>query len=85
MESVRGTLCFSHSFDAQVTIERQGDELKLEFTSTHSSKETELVNRKITSRIAKVLHGENLVKSDQPISVTLGPWTMKSVLDTSSA
>lgn len=60
------------SFDAQVTIERQGDELKLEFTSTHSSKETELVNRKITSRIAKVLHGENLVKSDQPISVTFG-------------
>lgn len=60
------------SFDAQVTIERQGGELKLEFTSTHSSKETELVNKRITSRIAKVLHGENLVKGDEPISVTFG-------------
>jgi len=60
------------SFDAQVTIERQGGELKLEFTSTHSSKETELVNKKITSRIAKVLHGENLVRGDEPISVTFG-------------
>ncbi len=60
------------SFDAQVTIERQGGELKLEFTSTHSSKETELVNKKITSRIAKVLHCENLVKDDEPHSVTFG-------------
>ncbi|WP_432813932.1 GapS4b family protein [Thauera sedimentorum] len=60
------------SFDAQVTIERQGGELKLEFTSTHSSKETEVVNKKITSRIAKVLYGENLVKGDEPISVTFG-------------
>ncbi|MDO3525062.1 GapS4b family protein [Ralstonia pseudosolanacearum] len=60
------------SFDAKVTIECQGGELKLEFTSIHSSKETELVNKKITSRIAKVLHGENLVKDDEPISVTFG-------------
>lgn len=60
------------SFDAQVTIERQGGELKLEFTSTHSSKETEILNKKITSRIAKVLHGENLVKDDEPLSVTFG-------------
>lgn len=60
------------SFDAQVTIERQGGELKLEFTSTHSSKETELLNKKITSRIAKLLHSENLVKDDEPLSVTFG-------------
>jgi hypothetical protein len=60
------------SFDAQVTIERQDGELKLEFTSTHSSKETEIVNKKITLRIAKVLHGENLVKDVEPLSVTFG-------------
>lgn len=60
------------SFDGQVTIERKGGELKLEFTSTHSSKETELVNKKITSRIAKVLHSENLVQQEEPLSVTFG-------------
>ncbi len=59
-------------FDAQVTIERQGGELKLEFTSTHSSKETEQVNKKITARVAKILHGQNLVKEDEPLSVTFG-------------
>jgi len=60
------------AFDAMVTIERQGGELKLEFTSTHSSKETEAVNRRITSRIAKVLHAENLVKENEPLAMTFG-------------
>jgi len=60
------------SFDAQVTIERQGGELKLSLLQLIQSKETELVNKRITSRIAKVLHGENLVKGDEPISVTFG-------------
>lgn len=59
-------------FEALVTIERQGGELKLEFTSTHSSKETELVNKKITSRVAQVLHGKKLVKEEEPISVSFG-------------
>lgn len=60
------------SFDAQVTIERQDGKLKLEFTSTHSSKETEQVNKRITARIAKILHGQNLVKEEEPLSVTFG-------------
>lgn len=60
------------SFDAQVTIERQEGKLKLEFTSTHSSKETEHVNKKITARVAKLLHGENIVKEDEPYAVTFG-------------
>lgn len=60
------------SFDAQVTIERQGGALKLEFTSTHSSKETEQVNKKIAARVAKLLHGQNLVKEDEPLTVTFG-------------
>lgn len=59
-------------FEAAVTIERQGGELKLEFTSTHSSKETEQVNKKITSRVAQLLHSQNVVKADEPISVTFG-------------
>lgn len=63
------------SYDGHVTIERQDGELKLELTSTHSSKETELVNKRITSRIAKVLHGENLVKEDEPLSVTFGAFS----------
>lgn len=60
------------TFDAQVTIERQDGKLKLEFTSTHSSKETEQVNKKITTRVAKILHEQNLVKEDEPLSVTFG-------------
>ena len=60
------------SFYAQVTIERQDGKLKLEFTSTHSSKETEQVNQKITARVAKILHGLLLVKQDEPLSVTFG-------------
>lgn len=59
-------------FEATVTIERQCGELKLEFTSTHSSKETEQVNKKITSRVAQLLHGQKLVKADEPKSVTFG-------------
>jgi hypothetical protein len=59
-------------FEAVVTIERQGGELKLDFTSTHSSKETEHVNKRITSRVAQLLHGQNLVKADEPIAVTFG-------------
>ncbi|WP_375576807.1 GapS4b family protein [Paracidovorax oryzae] len=60
------------SFDAQVTIERQDGALKLEFTSTHSSKETEQVNKKIAARIAKLLHGKSLVKEDEPFTVSFG-------------
>lgn len=60
------------NFDGQVVIERQDGELKLEFISTHSSKETELVNKRITSRIAKVLYQENLVSSNEPMSITFG-------------
>lgn len=59
-------------FDAQVTIERHGGELKLEFTSTHSSKETERVNKMITARVAKLLHAQNIVKEDELLTVTFG-------------
>lgn len=59
-------------FDAQVTIERQCGELKLEFTSTHSSKETEQVNKRITARVAKLLHGQSLVKEGELLAVTFG-------------
>lgn len=59
-------------FDAQITIERQNGKLKLEFTSTHSSKETEQVNKRITARVAKILFGQNIVKEEEPLSVTFG-------------
>lgn len=59
-------------FDGQVLIERAGQALKLDFVSTHSSKETELINKKLTSRIAKVLHGVSLVSTDEPKSITFG-------------
>ncbi|MBR7958853.1 hypothetical protein KDW41_00110 [Burkholderia vietnamiensis] len=60
------------NFDGHVVVEKQGSNLKLEFTSTHSSKETELVNKRITNRIAKVLHDEKLVSTDKPMSITFG-------------
>ena len=42
-------------FDGEVAIERNGGSLKLDFSSTHSSKETEIANRRMTAHISKTL------------------------------
>jgi len=59
-------------FDGEIVVERQGSSLKLDFVSTHSSKETEAINRRITSRISQVLHAENIVAKAEPDRITFG-------------
>lgn len=58
------------SFGGAIIIERQGNYLKLDFASRHSSKETEAINRKITAKICKLLCAEKLVKSEEPKKIT---------------
>lgn len=58
------------SFGGAIIIERQGNYLKLDFASRHSSKETEAINRKITGKICKLLCAEKLVKSEEPKKIT---------------
>lgn len=58
------------NFDGEVVVERQGGKLKLDFLSTHSSKETEAVNRRITARISHVLNNANISKNDSPRRIT---------------
>jgi hypothetical protein len=57
-------------FNGEIVIERQGNTLKLDFSSTHSSKETETINRKITSRVSNILSNSRLVSSPIPKQIT---------------
>jgi len=59
-------------FNGEIIVERRGTSLNLDFVSTHSSKETEAINRRITSRISQILHQANLVKESEPIRITFG-------------
>lgn len=63
------------NFGGEIIIERQGNCLKLDFASVHSSKETETINRRITSRIYKILNESKVVKSDAPKRITFGSFT----------
>lgn len=58
------------SFGGSIIIERQGNLLKLDFASRHSSKETESINKRITARICKILNDGKLVKSEEPKRIT---------------
>ncbi len=62
-------------FDGEVTIERQVSSLKLDFSSTHSSKETEIANRRITARISKALKDSGITQSDIDRRITFGNFT----------
>jgi hypothetical protein len=57
-------------FRGKITIEQQGKTLKLNISSTHSSKGTEAVNRKIISRVSKILSDLNLVSNTNPDQIT---------------
>ena len=57
-------------FSAEIIIERQGNSLKLDFASTHSSKETEAINRRLMNRISKVLKDAGTTKSEKPNRIT---------------
>ena len=59
-------------FSGEILIEQQGQNLKLEFASTHSSRETEAINRMITSRISKILRDSGTTQSDKEKRITFG-------------
>lgn len=58
------------NFSGEVVIERQGNNIKLEVSSTHSAKETEVINRRLTSRIAKILKGAGATQSESEKRIT---------------
>lgn len=62
-------------FTGEIVVERQGTSLNLDFVSTHSSKETEAINRRITSRISQVLHQANIVAKSEPNRITFGSFS----------
>lgn len=62
-------------FSGEIVVERQGTSLSLDFVSTHSSKETEAINRRITSRISQVLHQANVVAEPEPTRITFGSFS----------
>lgn len=59
-------------FSGEIIIEQQGNNLKLDFTSTHSSKETETINRRLLSRVSKVLKEAGTTTSEIPNRITFG-------------
>ncbi len=63
------------NFSGSITIERKGNSLKLDFTATHTSPETEAVNRKITSRISKILKKAGVSKTDMLKRITFDSFT----------
>ncbi|QXF36072.1 hypothetical protein CE143_24960 [Photorhabdus luminescens] len=57
-------------FDGEVAIERQGGNLKLNFLSTHSSKETEIANRRMTAQIFKTLKESGVTQNEKERRIT---------------
>lgn len=60
------------NFSGEIVIERQGQNLKLEFSSTHSSRETETINRLITSRISRILKDAGTTQHDKENKIVFG-------------
>jgi hypothetical protein len=63
------------NFSGEIVIERQGKTLKLEFSSTHSSRETEAINRLITSRITKLLKDAGSTQNEKEKKITFGAFS----------
>ena len=62
-------------FDGEVAIERNGGSLKLDFSSTHSSKETEIANRRMTAHISKTLKDSGITQSEVERRITFDSFT----------
>ena len=62
-------------FNGEVTIERQGGSLKLDFSSTHSSKETEIANRRMTAQISRTLKESGITQSEIERRITFDSFT----------
>lgn len=53
-------------FDGEINISQSEGKNLIEFASTHSSKETEIINRKFIQRLSNILHENKLVSSLEP-------------------
>lgn len=62
-------------FEGEVTIEKKGNVLVLEFSSTHSSKETEEINRKIVNQVSRLLKDKRIATSSKPRAITFGSFS----------
>ena len=51
-------------FEGEVLVQKKDTDLKIEFLSTHTSKETEIINQRICAAIAKKLKNFGVIKSD---------------------
>lgn len=58
------------SFEGEILVQKKDDDLKIEFLSTHTSKETETINQRISAAIAKELKKFGVVKSDIESRIT---------------
>ena len=63
------------NFEGEVRVEQTDDELKLEFLTKHTSKETEIINKKIGDRICKLLKQANVTVTDEPQKITFGEFS----------
>lgn len=52
-------------FGGEITIRKKDGTLLLDFSSSHSSKETEVINKKITNNISKILNNASIVTSPE--------------------
>ncbi|MGL6647245.1 GapS4b family protein [Aeromonas caviae] len=53
-------------FDGEITIKKKDGTLLLDFSLSHSSKETEVINKKITHNISKILNDASIITSPEP-------------------
>lgn len=51
-------------FEGEVLVQKKDTDLKIQFLSTHTSKETEIINQRICAAIAKKLKNFGVIKSD---------------------
>lgn len=64
-------------FEAEVTIERDGNVLKLYISSKHTSNETDIINKRIISRSSKALKDAGIVSKADPGKITFNLFTNK--------
>lgn len=62
-------------FDGEITIRKKDGTLILDFSSNHSSKETEIINKKITNNVSRILNKKNIVTSPEAHQIKFDSFT----------
>jgi hypothetical protein len=62
-------------FDGELLLEQGGGELTIEVSSTHTSRETEQLNRRIASHVARELKHANLISNEKEKAVAYKSFT----------